>query len=140
MNDEYLRMVLALPEEFFEGWEWREGDQFYIKGYGEDTHVIGDAVLFKKKPHYWKGYLVYGDWDYFKLVPVPSQEQLQSIIKKYITENEFPLTDRVLLCEFMDHVIYYREKEFECCSLDVMWLDFAMCRIYKKTWDGEKWT
>lgn len=30
MTDEYLKMILALPEEFFNDWEWNDGDQVYL--------------------------------------------------------------------------------------------------------------
>jgi len=30
MTDEYLKMILALPEEYFNDWEWNDGDQVYL--------------------------------------------------------------------------------------------------------------
>ncbi|MEN6291580.1 MAG: hypothetical protein ABFD07_06135, partial [Methanobacterium sp.] len=52
LPDAYIKMVLALPDEFFKDWQWKEGDQFileYNSPYNMKVHCIGDAVVYRSK-------------------------------------------------------------------------------------------
>ena len=83
MNEEYLKMVLALPDEFFEGWEWKEGDRFILinrkKGKIVDYQdgTIGDSVLENGEVGYiwtsgYSGECGFEKYD-SELKPIPSQ-------------------------------------------------------------------
>ena len=54
MDETYLKMILALPDEFFDGWEWQAGDKALINN--EVWTVFGGTR------------------------PIPSQEQLQKMM------------------------------------------------------------
>jgi hypothetical protein len=65
-NEKYINKVLALPAEFFAGWEWKEGDQYYNK----ELETFG----FVRK--------CYVDMEK-GLIPIPSQRQLQEMCITY---------------------------------------------------------
>jgi len=86
-NSEYIKMILALPDEFFEGWEWNYGDTFILKVASDKwiVHHIGDFELINNDIGTWTP--IGGCESTFEKVeearrPIPSQEQLQTKIIK----------------------------------------------------------
>lgn len=148
MDEDYLKMILALPDEFFEGWEWKEGDRFILinrkKGKIVDYQdgTIGDSVLENGEVGYiWtSGYS--GEYGFEKydseIRPILSQEQLQSMIKKHVLVHNVKLKDVEILKRVTDWHIrrdpeHKLDKSTKCLFLEVLqWLN-------DKTWDGEAW-
>lgn len=148
MDDEYKKMVLGLPEEFFAGWEWKEGDRFILinrmKGKIVDYQdgTIGDSVLENGEVGYiWtSGYSgEYGFEKYYsEIKPIPSQEQLQTKIKVYNKSIGIEMYDYCLITQigtwcYRQPVESVKNESIECLTLMFyQWLN-------DKRWDGEKW-
>lgn len=152
MNEEYLKMVLALPDEFFEGWEWKEGDRFILinrkKGKIVDYQdgTIGDSVLENGEVGYiWtSGYSgEYGFEKYYsEIKPIPNQEQLQkkcidfeNVGKRYTHSNDFSISKRFIALVIEGDLV----KNIEEKTLNEMWLEFVEYLVFGKKWDGESW-
>ena len=82
MDKEYLNMVIALPYDFFENWEWQAGDKALVNNevwtvFGGNSNgmvVIGENLQ----------QFSIGDLDFSykigdKARPIPRQEQLQKL-------------------------------------------------------------
>ena len=141
MNDDYLKMVLALPDEFFEGWEWKAGDKAITITSHREVMIISNELISKSKyPGFIKVIYPYSDDDtpeFLKIHhvrPIPSQEQLQQImdmgpigfIEDFYEYAQDPLH------EGMDASIFH-------IDLNCFTLAYVMDRKYKKYWDGESW-
>jgi len=138
--DEYKRMILALPEDFFQGWVWQEGDKFLHKELGSEHWnecVTGDykADL--------EGVIWYVVPDYYdrlegEIRPLPSQKQLQDMIKKHqllrnVKLNDFDVLQRVYEWHKRRDPEHKLNKITEHMFLEVVqWLN-------DKTWTGENW-
>jgi hypothetical protein len=123
MSDEYLQMVLALPDEFFKDWKWEDGDAFlykmdgdwiesYIGQYAIENNVIMEPNLVE--------YFIPVEGE---IRPLPSQKQLQEI-------------------SGLDWDLYYHDivKNYsEYDSAEQAGLARVMYVKYHKKWDGEKW-
>lgn len=149
-NSEYIKMILALPDEFFEGWEWNYGDTFILKVASDKwiVHHIGDFELINNDIGTWTP--IGGCESTFEKVeearrPIPSQEQLQDIMKKHWFKLDSTVQSYGVMkyfCNwFQAHWIRYPDyKEVENDSITSIWLRYVMDFIYYKTWDGERWT
>jgi len=145
MTDEYLKMILALPEEFFDGWKWKEGDQFLRYNheckYVEIQGHVGNYSLYSYTGKI-RNINETGDYVEGDLRPVPSQEQLQKMILNYYFKNGLDIKGRenlYLLWRFQD---WLRGQSFEDCSgltIKELMLEFLMYVVYTKKWDGKKW-
>ena len=149
MDDLYKKMILALPEDFFTDWQWHIGD----KALCLDSLSRGEVILMKGICHglvkvAWvdRIFLKKEQECIDRLRPVPSQKQLQSIIKQHWLKSD--ATDYNVLVFFQDwfRVIFrsnctysIRYKEIKNESIDCIWLRYAMHVIYNKTWNGEAW-
>lgn len=135
--DEYTKMVLALPDEFFEGWEWKHGDQFIVSYCDEpDVYYIGDCGLVEGKPH------DIVSEDYFEIKgeirPLPSQKQLQDMIKKHIARHNLKLNDLDLLQRVIEwHTRRDPEHKQDKCA-EILFLDVLLW-MNLKTWNGRIW-
>ena len=145
MNEEYLKMILALPEEFFEGWEFNNGDQVYLieeiedyspsKEYG--LYTVFDGLLANEE-------LLITENLYVRVIdfkngrPIPSQGQLIGMISNHSMLKTVKLTD----LQVIERVSQWHVRrdpcmiQNKCCEqlyLEVLqWLN-------DKTWDGETW-
>jgi len=157
MDDLYNKMILALPDDFFNGWELEDGDQVYLfKDIDDYTcsekhglYTIFDNLLANNGVTYTE------NWHYAIWIisdglirPIPSQKQLQSIIKQHWLKSDDTVKDYDVLVFFQDwfrarygsnytYGIQYKEIENE--SIDCIWLRYAMHVIYNKTWNGNAW-
>lgn len=128
MDEMYLKMILALTDEFFEYWEWAEGDKFisYIWKHGEEVpnpiiNTIGNSCIVDEKIGSW----LFGEFVEYscKTRPVLNQEQLQKL-------------------SGLDWDLYYHDlvKNYsEYDSAEQAGLAMIMYMKYGKEWDGEKW-
>ena len=140
-DQEYIKMILALPDEFFDGWEWQAGDKALVnnevwtvfEGNSNGMVVIGENLQ----------QFSIGDLDFSykigdKARPIPNQEQLQEIIKKQCLSHNVKLKDIEILKRVVDWHIrrdpkHTLERSAECLFLEVVqWLN-------DKTWNGEAW-
>lgn len=150
MNDEYLKMVLALPDEFFDGREWNDGDQVYLTEDIDDydssdyhgLYTVFDGLLAHSGINDTENWLNVRAINFKNGRPLPSQEQLQNMILNYYSKNGLDIKDRenlYLLWRFQE---WLRDQTFdECAGLTIkeLLLLFLMYVIYNKRWDGEKW-
>jgi len=140
--EEYKKMVLALPDEFFAGWEWKYGDAFLLKeNSGWNVYHIGEYLLENGKigfENVWDGDFVYEDHE---IKPSPNQEQLQELILKIKKEREASdsYEDVWNLSDFHEFIDTHNIEWMHLKSLNCMWLEYLMDFKYNKKWDGEKW-
>jgi len=147
ISDEYKKMVLALPDEFFEDWQWKEGDSFLYRPSKDDDwelYYVGSFGTMVKD-----GIIVFATLiedatpSQGEYRPVPNQEQLQAMII-----NNFKVSG--LLIEENRYNIYLewrfeawlRDQIFEekaGLSLGCLWLEFLEYAIYGKKWNNEEW-
>jgi hypothetical protein len=142
-NPLYIKMVLALPLDFFKDWEWQEGDHLLHKELGSDQwyeRTIGELEVSRNTILY--RVIDYHDTLEGDIRPLPSQRQLQDMAKKVLTEkHNVEFDDWRLLVDFYNVT---RDSFFRVFSpinytLDVMWLQYVVHRMYNKRWDGEQW-
>jgi len=144
MSDQYIKMILALPDEFFDGWEWQAGDKALSINdqYKRELLLLTTAPLEKLNsndnvtllfPHSVDGVTV--EEYIFNLRPLPSQEQLQ---KKMLLKN--PNIDGLYhLHKIFDGwvTVYLIMNKFE--NYNQAWLAFAVSIILNLEWNGEAW-
>lgn len=126
----YHKMVLALPPEFYEIWEWQAGDRVLHKQEcseeWETEFIIDNGIAHIISVN--KGN-VFG-----KFIPLPSQRQLQSMLcldPIHFIENLYEYAQEPLLSN-LD--IEQFKMDMECFTLA-----YVMDRKFKMYWDGEKW-
>lgn len=141
VSDEYIKMVLALPEEFFENWKWKAGEQFIdIKDH--DTGYIGQYIVEKNTV---KGLWNEGTYELENdIKPLPNQEQLQELILNYLCKTYPDAKTYDIINFFCDWFKAnfsrnpkYKEVEYESGSC--IWLRYVLHVIYSKTWNGNQW-
>lgn len=74
--------------------------------------------------------------DYLKVLYIPYQHDLQSLIFQYGSCQYKLLTDFYEWCK------EYRDNDIDMvkgCTLEELWLMFYMWRDHQKIWNGEKW-
>lgn len=144
MDDQYLKMVLALPDEFVEGWEWKEGDHGIITWPDFENNEILITNIRARRFEFRcveSGTLKI-TFDFRGARPIPSQEQLQkkcidfeNVGKRYTDSNYFSISKRFIAVVIEGDLV----KNIEEKTLNEMWLEFTEYVIYGKTWDGEAW-
>lgn len=149
MADEtYIKMVLALPPEFFKDWKINDGDKFWLTDdtdewyvpsneYEAYTIMDGKLVSHVVDPEDW----IFASLDVGR--PIPTQEQLQDMMKKYYRENrkwymqEDP-TDFELLQRFIEMLLCAPDAS-KGDSIKMMWLKCLVWEMYEKNWNGSSW-
>jgi len=137
MDTQYLKMILALPYKFFEGWEYKLGDSILIGGEVAYTGVVG---VYRREVI--RCDVLVGVGFESDIRPIPSQEQLQNKIINHVNKKHphYECNDFTLSKKFIAYVIEGDlVQNIENKPLKVMWLEFAEYVIYGKTWDGEAW-
>ena len=160
MDKEYLNMVIALPDDFFENITpefgnlfWVETDQGWKEDYSRKTYAILDHVFddgnyslilmdssqIDERLYKWDfQYNKRDEVTYWKGWLIPSQEQLIKMIKdnqilKNVKLSDLEILERVVEWHMRRDPEKVQEKCAECLFLDVlMWLNGNI-------WDGEKW-
>lgn len=136
-NPEYIKMVLALPDEFFEGWEWQAGDKALVNNevwtvFGGNTN--GMVVIGENLQLFSIGNLDFSYKIGEKARPIPSQEQLQKmtgltpigfIEDLYEYSQEPPQPDE--------------DNEIFMVGLTSFTLAYVVYRKYGRYWNGEVW-
>lgn len=127
MDENYLKMVLALPDEFFEGWEWKAGDKVYARNWNMEflvSFVSPNGVSATKLNNLTPTITINPDVPINENIrPILSQEQLQKISK-------------------LDWDLYYydllkRYSDYD--TAEQAGLAMIMYAKYAKKWDGEAW-
>lgn len=160
----YLKMILALPDTFFDGWEWQAGDKALSINdqYKRELLLLTTAPLKKLNsndnvtllfPHSVDGVTV--EEYIFNLRPIPRQEQLQEmLITFHITHNKFSRKRAIL--HIMGHWADYlmRKHNFEYDKIDrnqdyeyfgdpedfdILMLRFTVGIILMLGWNGSSW-
>lgn len=137
MNELYKKMILALPSNFFENWEWQNGDRFLHKELGSkfwNEKAIGDHEVTSGNT------VLYFIPDYQDVLegeirPLPSQKQLQSLAirKESDSSNVF------ILIEFTAYVKERGYKWYKNKSMECLWLEFLMDTKHHFDWKKDKW-
>ena len=153
MNEMYLKMILALPDEFFDGWEWQAGDKALSINdqYKRELLLLTTAPLKKLNSNDKVTLLFLHSMDgvtveeyIFNLRPVPSQQQLQEMVKNHMLKDDETVLDYDIINFFCDwfkahFCSKYTYKEIEHSSIKSVWLRYAMHIIYSKKWNSESW-
>ncbi len=150
MTDQYIQMVLALPESFFDGWKWQAGDRAILMDdrYKREVIVISsrNQIVSRKMVN-----LLFPDaFDESKteeyvsrLRPVPSQKQLQDILLTYDHDDCGFMSELQALFYWFNYWVKGENQmngfRNEFSDFDQLWLAFAMHTLHGETWDGENW-
>jgi len=123
-------MVIALPPEFFEGWQWKAGDKVLHKQNNFEEWEI-EFIPDNGIAHI----ISFNNGDVFGLyIPLPNQNQLQSMLDISpldFIEDFYEYAHEPLLPD-MDNEQF--KTDMECFTLA-----YVMDRKFKMFWDGEKW-
>ena len=149
MDEMYLKMILALTDEFFDGWEWNAGDRAILLDdhYKREvlvinTHyqIISSRVAKLLFPGSLEGCKT--EEHITRLRPLPSQEQLQKMLidfenkdSKYKHSNYFIISERFIAVVIEGDLVADMENK----TLTEMWLEFVVYLMRNKTWNGTKW-
>lgn len=140
-EDVYKKMVLALPEEFFQGMVLEKGDKVIALGPNiVMRYISSDGIYFDEK---WKA-VEYLDGDREvsisnKLRPLPNQKQL---LKIYQDKNDIKFESMSLLWFANWFVNTVTERHDFCLkhrSAETIMLMWVQETCYNMMWDGEKW-
>jgi hypothetical protein len=164
ISNEYLKMVLSLPEEFFEDWEWKTGDRAILldDSYKREVMILNtDTEISRHKLKVAKllfpGSLngVKTEERFERLRPISSQEQLQEMCINFHMKHNGMTRKRAIL-----HVMGFwadtltRKHDFEYKKVEdnldyeyfgdpedfsILMLKYTVSLIYMLTWDGEQW-
>lgn len=140
MDDEYKKMILALPAKFVAGWEYKNGDAILLKEMtGWNEYHIGDYLLEDGKIGYIDGWECEFIPDDHEIRPVPSQELLLQIYK---TKHGLQFESLALLWLanwIEDKVTNDHGFCLKCQSAEAITLLWVQETCYNMKWDGEKW-
>jgi len=141
-------MVLALPDDFFKGWQWQAGDRAIIF-HGKEISILG-----KQNEYIWyydRGELVFSI-DFIKndiamvhvndLRPIPSQKQLQDML---ISPKLQPHSN--LWTIFRTFEDFFRSETMRFHNLgialddsfEMLWLKYVMQTKFKAEWRDGNW-
>lgn len=133
-------MILALPEEFFKDWAWKEGDCFLTPRITINNSVFG-PITYEREIHYVGEFKLLNDdliqyhecdelidyqenvFDLSKVTPIPNQEQLQKKSK--------------LGWDLYYHDLIKRYSNYD--TAEQAGLAMIMYTKYGKKWNGETW-
>lgn len=140
-DDLYLKMCLALPENFFDGWELQTGDKvikisnckqvvylwkaeewaWYYNYHPSFSNEVGSAIKLRE------------------IKPIPSQEQLQNRVMKKRSLSPYCLAQ----C-FYEWLAYEAlgkadSDEWFFVPLVCRWLEYVVYSELSLRWNGEKW-
>jgi hypothetical protein len=140
ISDEYLKMILALPNDSFEDWEWKTGDKAISLRNNESIAIITRFKAWLSDPNIIEVQFIDSDTSvelfYLgNLRPIPSQEQLQDKIIK--SQNCKP-SDVFNLFQTWYYIYSHQKDNRMFNSFQEAWLHCYM-RLDKKEWNGEKW-
>lgn len=149
MLDQYIKMVLTLPEEFFKGWEYKDGDFIIIfphryKEYLGEYNVSGIYLCFNnllcRKENEHTNHWIPARWVKFEDGrPLPSQEQLLQIYTERKGLQYSSLALLWLANWIEDKVTDDHGFCFEYESAEAIALLWVQETCFDKTWDGTKW-
>ena len=149
MDDLYNKMILALPGDFFKDWQWHIGDKaLCLDSLSRGEVIIMDGICHGLVKVAWvdRIFLETEQECIDRLRPVPSQKQLQSIIKQHWLKPDATDYDVLVFFQNWFRVIYrsnctygIKYKEIENESIDCIWLRYTMHVICDKTWNVEAW-
>jgi len=161
MTDEYLKMVLALPDEFFENITPEFGNLFWVEtyqgwedGYSRKTYAILDHVFesgnyslilmdstqIDERLYKWDfQYNKRDEVTYWRGWLIPSQEQLLQIYK---TKKDLQYDSMALL--WLANWIEDKVTEdhgfcFDYESAEAITLLWVQETCFNQAWDGKKW-
>lgn len=144
-DDQYIKMILALPDEFFKGWEWKVGDNLIILSnkYNGEAIIIDADLKYNKESVECMSlnseYIVFINLN--SCIPIPSQEQLQEMILNYqenTTGNRF--NNWKLIKEFYNFINCGILKCVpETYTARELWLQYLMHVVCNHRWNGEVW-
>ncbi len=135
IDPEYIKMVLALPDEFFKGWEWKAGDYALLIRNNKEIRFIRsngilNQALFTGLDDVTKVYMVGFD----QIIPIPSQERLQKMLI-----DKMGWSQRSLLIHVNKWFDYIIINSLPVESFEIELLKFYQYFINDCEWDGEKW-
>jgi len=165
-DETYLKMILALPGDFFEKVEpafgnlyWVETYQGWKEGYSRKTYAVCSMVLdtgtyylsLQDRTNFDE---VIGSWEFeyskrdkaihWRKWLIPSQEQLQKMLKSNILTDAGNLWH--VFCTFDEfvHSEYERRSFLKTGKLisdsfEMLWLSCVMKTKYNQIWDGNAW-
>jgi hypothetical protein len=134
--DTYIKLILALPEDFFKDWVWQDGDKFLNKEPGSinwnesavgDIEISDDNRLMQRITD--DEYYITGE-----IRPLPNQKQLQSMI------NLSPIKFLEDIFEFAgEYIPNDADLSIYSIDMDCFTLAYVVDRKYGKYWTGDKW-
>ncbi len=161
MDKEYIKMVLALPEEFFKDWKWQVGDRAISTNHDNKEAMVVDFDVWTdpKVIHVlyfgMVGYTYLQSLDFLR--PLPSQRQLQEmLINFHMKQNGFSRKRAILhiIGHWADYLMSKHDFEWKKIErnenydeigdpddFDILMLKFTVGIILMLEWDfiGEKW-
>lgn len=131
MNDNYIKRIIALGEDFFKDWNWQEGDRYVALEHNchnftnpEWTTGYCSDDCFPQ----WKCASCKGNY-YIKWIPLPNLNQLS---------NMYDPDWKKAYSRFMSWY-YDRDYPFGLCYTcpEDMWLDMVVRKRTGMSWDTE---
>jgi hypothetical protein len=131
-DDKYIKMIISLPEEFFEGWEWNAGDRAITLTSHREIMIVSNPSM-RQYSDWGEAIFPYSDdntHDLFKktdISPLPTQKQLQ----EKSTLDWWTFYSAIV---HKSDIKYGKDESCECaCLRQCVWI------LYGKKWNGEKW-
>lgn len=151
-NENYIKMILALPNEFFENWEFEDGDQVYLTEEIDDyspskdhgLYTVFDGLLAHDGILYTENWLSVRVIDFKNGWPIPSQERLQKMLltqphQNYEFNDLYGLVYWFNKWFFKSDELYCMSFHDECKDFGQAFLCFTVEVLYNMKWDGEMW-
>jgi len=159
VDPNYLKMVLALPDEFFERIKPRFGNLYWVEtyqgwkeGYSRKTYAVCSIIL--DTGTYYLSLQdrknmdeVVGSWEFeynkrdkaihWRKWLIPSQEQLQEMIKQGIWHDKELNDIDVLSSVIQWHTTRGTNHRLDQCS-EYLFLEFLQW-LNAQIWDGKEW-
>lgn len=142
-SDEYLKMVLALPDEFFKDLTPKLGD--VVIALGPNIKMVFISRAGSGLGEIWNE-VRYLDDERSILISdslriIPSQEQLQEKIMKSTNLGKKEWTPAELLIRFhrFISIAFEINPNYTIESWNIEWLRFCMGELYLLSWVGGKW-
>jgi len=149
-EDMYKQMILALPPEFFQDWQWKAGDTAILMDdpYKRQVVIINSTYEISINTIAKRGraeLLFAGSMEkefiteaFDRLRPIPNIEQLlYMLIKKY--NNDKIECNELSFLDGFSVWINLHEPAIKTLNYKCLFLDFAVRHILEVKWNGEKW-